>query len=70
MYVQVVFAGKDLDTINLEWLGKTDLLVLASQPLQIAQQNVFSSSSSVKQFGAQLTIFYSGNVNVYDDVPT
>lgn len=64
----VVFAGKDLDTINLEWLGKTDLPVLASQPLHIAQQNVFSSSSSVKQ-SAQLTIFYSGNVNVYEDVP-
>ena len=70
MYVHVVFASKDLDTVNLEWLGKTDLPVLASQPLHIAQQNVFSSSSSVKQFGTQLTIFYSGNVNVYDDVPT
>lgn len=65
----VVFASKDLDTVNLEWLAKTDLPVFASQPLHIAQQNVFSSFSSVKQSGAQLTIFYSGNVNVYDDVP-
>jgi len=65
----VVFASKDSDTFNLEWLAKTELPVLASQPRHIAQQNVFLSSLSAQQSGAQLTIFYSGNVNVYDDVP-
>lgn len=65
----VVLASKELDISNLEWLAKTDLPVLASQPRQIAQQNLFLSSSSAKPSGAPLTIFYSGNVNVYDDVP-
>ncbi|GLJ21500.1 hypothetical protein SUGI_0397360 [Cryptomeria japonica] len=58
------------ESLKLDWLADAELPVLASQPPSISGQNVFFNASSTKQSGAaQLTIFYSGNVNVYNDVP-
>ncbi|KAH9315400.1 hypothetical protein KI387_024027, partial [Taxus chinensis] len=48
---------------KLEWIGEADLPVLATSPT-ISAKNVMTNSPC-----AQLTIFYCGNVNVYNDVP-
>eukprot|EP01018_Ginkgo_biloba_P029777 Gb_16721 [translate_table: standard] len=61
--------SKDLAYVKLGWLTESKLPGLASRRPQTTVQHSILNTPSVKQSGAQLTIFYSGIVNVYDDVP-